>query len=194
MTPADGYDHIDWKSLWEELDWDQAERQERAAQERLRQRARQYASLPPEEQDQAASVQTVLAFSLESEVYGIDVMLVHGVRSVSQITPVPGTPDFYAGVVNVRGQIVTVLDLRRFFGMEAGTRKDPGELIIVRANQLEIGLLAHHVRGVVGVPAASIEQLEDIRYARGMTAERMILLDIARMFEDERLVVGGVDE
>jgi purine-binding chemotaxis protein CheW len=194
MSSADEFDHIDWKSLWEELDWDHADRQERAAQERLRQRARQYASLPPEDKDQAASSLTVLAFTLESELYGIDVMLVRGVRSVSEITPVPGTPQFYAGVVNVRGQIITVLDLRQFFGIEAGARKDPGELIIVQANQLEIGLLAHHVRGVMSVPAADIEPLEDIRYARGMTAERMILLDVARMFEDERLVIGGADE
>jgi purine-binding chemotaxis protein CheW len=194
MSSVDEFDHIDWKSLWEELDWDHADRQERAAQERLRQRARQYASLPPEDKDQAASSLTVLAFTLESELYGIDVMLVRGVRSVSEITPVPGTPQFYAGVVNVRGQIITVLDLRQFFGIEAGARKDPGELIIVQANQLEIGLLAHHVRGVMSVPAADIEPLEDIRYARGMTAERMILLDVARMFEDERLVIGGADE
>jgi purine-binding chemotaxis protein CheW len=194
MSSADKFDHIDWKSLWEELDWDHADRRERAAQERLRQRARQYASLPPEDTDQAASSLTVLAFTLESELYGIDVMLVRGVRSVSAITPVPGTPQFYAGVVNVRGQIITVLDLRQFFGIEVGARKEPGELIIVQANQLEIGLLAHHVRGVMSVPAVDIEPLEDIRYARGMTAERMILLDVARMFEDERLVIGGADE
>jgi purine-binding chemotaxis protein CheW len=185
---------IDWKTLWQKLDWDDESHREEATRKRLQRRARQYASLPPEKDDETAGKRFVLTFSLGKERYAIDVQLVRIVRSLDTLFPVPGTPSFYPGVVNIRGQIVTVMDLRLFFDMRVEDSDAARELIVVEANNLQIGLLAHHVYDVISVPSVEVEAIDDIRYAYGVTADRLVLLDIARMFEDSRLVIGGVDE
>lgn len=193
MAPLDDPTAIDWKALWREIDWDNEEHQKKAAAERLNKRARQYASLPPEEEEEA-SKRYVLTFLLGKERYAIDVRIVRTVRSVEKLFPVPGTPHFYPGVMNVRGQIVTVLDLRLFFEMHIDEKAPPREVIVVTINNLTIGLLAHHVYDVISVPANVVESIDDVRYAHGVTSDRLVLLDIARMFEDSRLIVGGIDE
>ena len=180
--------------MWQELDWDDATYQTNATKNRLQRRARQYAALPAEKDDEASGKRFVLTFSLGKERYAIDVQLVRLVRSVDKIFPVPGTPRFYPGVVNVRGSILTALDLRVFFDMPIDEGDKPHELIVVETNDLQIGLLAHHVYDVVSVPDTTVEAIDDIRYAHGVTADHLVLLDIARLFEDGRLIVGGVDE
>jgi purine-binding chemotaxis protein CheW len=184
---------IDWEAVWKSLDWDAEDRQQQTIHERLRQRAAQYAT-PLREDRIEGETYTVLTFALGSETYGVDVTLVQGVRAVTKITRVPGAPHFYRGVINVRGQIISVIDLRTFFEIDGDEQDPPRELIVVRANQLEIGLLARHVEGVMTVPQAAVELLEDMRYALGVTMERLVVLNIATMLEDERLIVGGGDE
>lgn len=194
MTQLPDPNAPDWQALWRELDWGDESRREQATRERLKQRARQYAALPPAKDDELAGKRFVLTFALGDERYAIDVQLVRIVRSVDKVFPVPGIPHFYPGVVNVRGQIITALDLRLFFGMALEESNPPRELIMVDVNHLRIGLLAHHIYDVVSVPATAVEAIEDIRYAHGVTAEQLVLLDLARMFEDERLIVGGAEE
>ncbi len=185
---------IDWESVLRSLDWDEEDRQQEALRERLRERARQYAA-PIRDERIIGETRMVLTFALGSEMYGIDVMVVRGVRSLATITRVPGTPRFYKGVVNVRGQIISALDLRLFFDMSFDEQGDPPrELIIVRANQLEIGLLARHVEGVETIAQTAIEPLEDMRYALGVTKERLVALDIEQLFTDSRLIIGGAEE
>lgn len=189
-TPKSG---INWEAVWKELDWDDPTRQQDAVLERLRQRAKQYAA-PLTEDKNLGDTHTLLTFRLGTEAYGVDVGVVQSVRSVSKITRVPGIPHFYRGVVNVRGQIISVLDLRRFFEIAVDDRALPGELVVVRANRLEIGILAHHVEGVMRVPQAAIEPLEDVRYALGVTMQRLVVLDIVSLLEDDRLIIGGGEE
>lgn len=192
MTRSDHSQSFDWKTLWQELDSasDDA-RHEARFREQLRQRAEQYASPPAS--TETTPLHTVLAFDLGTEQYGVDVVRVRTVRPVGRISPVPGTPAFYPGVVNIRGQIITVIDLRQFFNMDAGLPQPPGELIVVQGKRLQLGLLAHHVRGVTAIASDQVESIEDVRYARGVTASGLVLLDINRMLEDDRLVIGGAE-
>lgn len=191
MKPDENIQPIDWQAIRESLDWNAAEK----AAQRLQQRATQYAAPLKQVEETTGHVLNVLTFTLGTEQYGVDVMAVRAVRPLPKVTPVPGTPPFYSGVVNLRGQIVTVFDLRRFFDIatphDAG--RAPRELIIVNTNQLEMGLLASHVKGVMSVPAEAIQQYESVRYAYGVTAARLVILDIAALFEDERLIIGGQD-
>ncbi|MBC7872208.1 MAG: chemotaxis protein CheW [Chitinophagaceae bacterium] len=185
---------IDWKSLWRELDWDDATRNREANERRLQHRARQYAALLPTASSEDGKPQVVLAFQLGGERYAIDVMCVRAVRAITYITPVPGVPRFYRGVVNLRGQITTVMDLRLFFEIDFTDQRPPEELALVRANNLEIGILAHHVEGVMDILPKMIESLPDVRYARGVTSSGLVLLDIESLFADERLIVGGTED
>jgi purine-binding chemotaxis protein CheW len=161
--------------------------------ERLHQRTLDYAQ-PVTEMDSLLDQQeTVLVFELAGEKYGVDVMMIRAVRTIQQVTRVPGTPSFYPGVINVRGQIITVLDLRSFFEVATRTEALPEEVIIVQGNQLRLGLLAERVLGIQNVPQAAVKPLESLPYSRGMTAERVIILNMSQLLNDSRLIVGAVD-
>jgi len=192
--PTPKRQQIDWEAVWQTLNWDDETRHRVSEGARLRQRAEQYAAPPRESKSVIEDAHPVLAFELGGERYGVDVMLVRGVRAMSKIARVPGIPSFYRGVVNVRGQILTVLDLRLFFDIPVREDDTPEELVTVRANNLEIGLLANTVTGVETLPREAITPADHIRYALGVTADGLVLLNIAQMFEDERLIVGVKDE
>lgn len=181
----------DLQTLWDELNQPDDTRQQQALNERLKQRAGQYAA--PERDDaplSAAEAVDVLVFSLEPERYALPVAVVRGVRPVGNLTRVPGVPDFYRGVVNARGTILSVLDLRRFFGLSVATDDIPGELIHVEAEGLYLALLAHHIEDVQTLPRRRIQHIE-LPYAQGVTPERLVLLDPQTIFSDERLLTGG---
>lgn len=195
MTSSDNHRDLDWEAIQAKFGWDDPDDHDEAIRQRLRQRARVYAA--PNQRTELApeAVRTVLTFELGSEHYGVDVMAVRGARTISKVTRVPGTPAFYKGVVNLRGQVITVMDLRLFFGIPVDDSEvPPDELVVVQGAGLEIGLLAHNVEGVLTIPTAVFESVDNMRYALGVTRERLVLLDVQRLLEDEQLVVGGQDE
>lgn len=176
----------------EPLDWDDEHHRQAIERERLRQRAVQYAQPVVDNDELMRDARPLLTFTLDSERYGLDVMLVRGVRSVQRIVPVPGAPDHYPGVINVRGQVITSFDLRRFLGLMI-RQPDifPGEAILVRSHHLTLALLVHRVDGVVNVPATAITPVGTLTYAHGVTEDHLTVLNLAQLFEDERLIVGA---
>jgi purine-binding chemotaxis protein CheW len=128
-------------------------------------------------------------FRLGSERYALDIQAVRGVRPLGRMTRVPGTPAFYRGVVNLRGQIVSVIDLRSYFGVALVEDRPPKELILATAAGLDVALLAHHIEDVATLPKTAVEPVE-IRSARGIAPGRLIVLDAEQLFADERLIVG----
>ncbi|MBL8154811.1 MAG: chemotaxis protein CheW [Anaerolineae bacterium] len=176
----------------ETLEWDNENRRLAMERERLRQRAIQYAQPVINSDELMRDARPLLTFTLDNERYGLDVALVHGVRSIQQIVPVPGVPDYYPGVINVRGQVITTFDLRRFLGLTLRQPEvPPGEAILVRSHQLTLGLLAHRVDGVVNVPATAIKSVGTLTYAHGVTEDHLTVLNLTQLFEDERLIVGA---
>lgn len=187
--------NIDWEAIWQSLDWDDTDRQQEVIRERLKQRAQQYAQPSKQQatlQEEREEAYQLLTFRLGSEQYGIDVRMVTSVRSVSKLTRVPGAPSFYRGVVNIRGQIITVLDLRLLLSLGMDTNETPPELIVVKNPPLELAILADHVSDVERIPVDTVEPIE-MSYARGVTLNRLVVLDIEQLLSDERLFVGGVD-
>jgi purine-binding chemotaxis protein CheW len=187
---------IDWEAVWKTLNWDDDARQQTAERERLRQRAEHYAAPAREETVLPENARTVLTFDLGAERYGIDVMVVRGIRTLGSVSRVPGVPAFYRGIINVRGQIISVIDLRTFFQMPFDPHSVVAneEIVIARANKLEIALLAHQVNGVETISPSAITSVDHMPYAIGITPERLILLDVPQLFADERLIIGGVNE
>lgn len=178
-----------WNALLEQLNWDDATRQERVLQHRLRERAAQYAQPKAILQDADESERfTGVIFHLGDERYALDVRMVRGVRTIEYLTRVPATPPFYRGVVNVRGQILSALDLRIFFGLSSTSTLH--EMLIVQSNALSLAILTDRVDDVISIPRSEIEGVE-LRYAYGVTAARITVLDIEQILADERLIVGG---
>lgn len=186
--------NVDWQGIWDELDWNDQQRQQKTLNGLLNHRARQYAAPNQKiQQEDEYHKYEVLIFDLGSERYAIDVSAVRGVLPLGRVTRVPGAPYFYHGVVNVRGQILAVLDLRRFFNIGPDDDHDTDELVLISANGLELALLADHVQDVMSIPHVAIEPVE-MRYARGITLGRLLVLDIEQLCADERLIVGRTED
>ncbi len=167
---------------------------EASDQQILRARAQALARTPP----QAPAAETlleVLEFHLAQERYAVEVRYVREVLPLKDLTPLPCTPSFVLGIVNVRGRILPVLDLKKFFDLPEKGLTDLHRIILVRDHELELGLLADVVVGVRSIPADSLQPslptLTGVRsgYLKGVTAGRLVVLDLARILADPKIIV-----
>ena len=101
-------------------------------------------------------------FRLEKELYGIDVMLVQEVQRFTEITPVPGAPAFVLGIINLRGNVVTIIDTRSRFGLGPFEVTDATRIIIVEITGQVLGLLVDSVAEVVYVSHSEIEKTPNV--------------------------------
>jgi purine-binding chemotaxis protein CheW len=160
----------------------------------LRTRAQALAR-PPAYEPTAATLLDVLEFRLAQEYYALETRYVREVYPLKDLTPLPCTPRFVLGIVNVRGRIVPVYDLKKFFDLPEQGVTDLHRIILVGGNGLELGLLADATEGVRRIPLDSLgpalPTLTGIRskYLKGITPERLIVLDVARMLADPIIVV-----
>ncbi len=168
----------------------EAERKQRI----LRARARGLA-LVREVEAEPADYLEVLEFSLAYERYALETSFVREVYQLKEFTPLPCTPPFILGIVSIRGQILAVIDLKRFFNLPDKGLSDLNKVIILRRGSLEVGLLADAVTGVRTIPQAEVQApiptLEGISpdYLNGMTREALIVLDAEKILADPRLIV-----
>lgn len=159
----------------------------------LRERARRLAARDGIA-DGAGSIE-VLEFGLAGERYALEAVHVDDVVPLRELTPLPCTPGFLRGVVNVRGRLVGVVDLKKFFGLPERGITDLHRVVLLRSADLEVGLLADTVEGVSPLELHAIQPslptLTGIRetYVRGVTSERVIFLDVGAILSDRRIVV-----
>jgi purine-binding chemotaxis protein CheW len=147
--------------------------------------------------DESASEETVevVELLLAQEKYGIESGYVREVYPLKEITKLPGTPPFILGITNVRGRIIAVNDLRRFFGLQEMERKENSKVVILCHDRMELGVLVDEIVGVRSIPLAEIQSPLPAQAAvcaehmRGVTGDRMVLLDAARILSDERMIV-----
>jgi purine-binding chemotaxis protein CheW len=147
---------------------------------------------------------TYLTFMLGEEVFAIDVQKVREVLDYTSITRVPRTPDFMRGVINLRGSVVPVIDMRLKFGMNA-TQDTVDTCVIVMEISLDgettvIGALADSVKEVFDLDPGQIEPPPRIgtrlntEFIRGMgkyEEQFIIILDIDRVFSADELALVG---
>lgn len=158
----------------------------------LRDRAQELSRTLVEESPGATA--EVVTFALGTEVYAIEARYVENIYPLEDLTAVPCTPDFVVGVVNLRGRIFSVVDLRRFLGLEPTPSGEQSQVIAVNAAGLEVGLLASDVRSVELLALDKLEAaLPTMTYAaeytRGITADLVVFLDIEALLRDQRMVV-----
>ena len=160
----------------------------------LRERARSLARIPSSGLA-AESTLDVLEFRLAAERYGLETRYVHEVHPLRELTPLPCTPEFVLGIVNVRGRILPILDLKKFFQLPDQGLTDLHRIIHLRGNGLELGLLADVMVGVRRIPLErlqpSLPTLTGIRaeYLKGVTGERLVVLDLERLLSDPKIIV-----
>ena len=101
-------------------------------------------------------------FRLDKELYGIDVMLVQEVQRFTEITPVPGAPSYVLGIINLRGNVVTIIDTRSKFSLPPGEITDATRIIIVEIHGQVLGLLVDCVAEVVYINKNEIEKTPNV--------------------------------
>lgn len=160
----------------------------------LRARARALAR-PPQRAEAADSSLEVLEFRLARESYALETRHVREVYPLKNITPLPCTPPFMLGIVNVRGRITPVIDIKKFFDLPDKGLTDLHRIVLVRSGDLELGLLADVIVGVRKIRLDSLQAtlatLTGIRaeYLKGVTAQRLVVLDLERMLADPKIIV-----
>lgn len=182
------------RTIWEALNQDEDERQQQAFERLLWQRAQQYATRTQEPETHRTDAEAVLIFTLYGDRYAIPVEVVRSVRPLGDLTRVPGVPHFYRGVVNVRGRVVSVLDLHAFLRIPVRDAAAPGELVLAEASGLFLGLLAERVEMIHTLEPQAIQPVLDLPYTRGMIEGHTALLDLAALFTDTTLIVGSRSE
>ena len=93
----------------------------------------------------------LIVFQLSGKEYGIPVYLVHGIERVQHITRVPGTAPFVKGVINLRGVVTPIIDLRKRFEMEEAEYTDSTRVIIVSVEDIEVGLIVDAANDVIDI-------------------------------------------
>ncbi|MFD1382316.1 chemotaxis protein CheW [Rhodanobacter aciditrophus] len=142
-----------------------------------------------------------LTFKLLDETYGINVMQIKEVLRYSEIAPVPGAQSYVLGIVNLRGNVVTVIDTRVRFSLPECTISDDTRIIIIEHDGEQIGMLVDAVKEVFYLYQGEIEQSpsvgndEALMFIQGVyqkEEELVILLDLNRMFDidNDQLAIG----
>ena len=138
----------------------------------------------------------VLEFLLAHEMYGVELKYVREVYPLKELTPIPEIPAFVLGVVNVRGQILSVIDIKKFFDLPEKGLTDLNRVIILHSDDMEFGILADSIIGVRNILLSelktSLPTLTGIReeYLKGVTKEREIILDAGKLLSDKGIIVN----
>jgi len=137
----------------------------------------------------------IIEFILGSETYGIESVCIREVYPLKDFTPLPGTPSFVLGIINVRGQIVSVIDLKKFFNLPEKGLGEMNQVMIIHNERIEFGILADSIQGSRMVSLDSIQPSPvssggiGAGYVRGVTSDHTILLDAKNVLKDEHIVV-----
>lgn len=141
-----------------------------------------------------------VTFRLAEETYGINVMQVQEVLRMTDVAPVPGAPHFVLGIINLRGNVVTVLDLRTRLNLPRVETTEQSRILIVETHDMALGLLVDSISEVVNLQNDEIDSSptagneEGGRYIQGVysTDERLIILiEIDKLIDAEMLGEGG---
>lgn len=141
-----------------------------------------------------------LTFELGEEVYGIGIAHVTEIVGIQNITEVPDMPDFVKGVVNLRGQVIPVVDVRLRFHMPAREYDERTCIVVVNINEVQLGLVVDTVNEVMTIdesqisPPPKIAAANSARYIKGMGKvgdDVKILLDGERLLFEEEIAALG---
>ncbi len=152
--------------------------------------------------DTDAKAGMYLTFQLAEETYGLEILKVREIIGTMDITSVPRTAPYVKGVINLRGRVIPVVDLRRKFGMDEIDWTTETCIIVVRVRGMDMGLLVDRVREVLDIASDAIEAAPEMGDAAdagfllglGKTDDGVtILLDIGRVMADAKLSAEGFE-
>ena len=162
----------------------------------LEARARQIATTSGDDRD--GEIITVLSVGIGDEQYALPVEALTVVQEDIPVIPVPCVPSFVAGIANIRGHIIPVIDLAVLLNVAGSTAPDSRSLIVTASNQVNIALRVDTVGEVVSLwgddlfSPSAISDTTQNPYLRSMTADGMGILDVEAILNDPALVIAEV--
>ncbi|MET1078162.1 MAG: chemotaxis protein CheW [Pseudomonas sp.] len=135
-----------------------------------------------------------VTFRLDDETYGINVMQVQEVLRYTEIAPVPGAPSYVLGIINLRGNVVTVIDTRQRFGLDSAEVTDNTRIVIIEADKQVVGIMVDSVAEVVYLRQSEVETApnvgndESAKFIQGVcnkNGELLILVELDKMMSEE---------
>jgi len=137
-----------------------------------------------------------LEFVLAQERYAIETLYIREVYPMKDLTVLPCTPPFVLGIINVRGQILSVVDVKKFFDLPEKGITNLNKVIIVKKDKMELGILSDEIVGIRNIPRDDLQRflptLSGIRaeYLKGVTSERLVILEMEKLLTDKQLVIN----
>jgi purine-binding chemotaxis protein CheW len=202
LSPPAGYKHgLDWADLHRRLDASQSALQRKLSpgpeekQKILRARARQLAKPGKGEATSPQSLLEVVEFVLGPEHYGIESNHIREIHPLTEFTPLPCTPLFVLGLVNVRGRILSIINIKKLFDLPEKGLTDLNKVIIVHTHHMELGILADAILGVQVIAPEEIHPalptMTGIRadYLKGITKDSLVVLNVENILADDKILV-----
>lgn len=166
-----------------------------SAEKILRARARKLAQTLPDATPHADLLR-VVEFRIAHEIYALALKRIRIIHPLKDLTFIPGVPDFIRGVINLRGEIISVIDLRVFFDLPDQGVTGLSHVIILTTNDMEFGILADEILGIEEIFKSDLQRtlptLTGIRadYLKGVTANGMVVLDDDKLLSDEKMIIN----
>lgn len=144
----------------------------------------------------------LVTFSIGEEEFGVDILKVQEIIRTMEITKVPRAPEFVEGVINLRGKVIPIIDLRRRFGLSSKDHDKHTRIIVIEINNMIVGFVVDSVSEVLRIPASTVEPPPPV--VAGMESEYisgvgklqdrlLILLDLDRLLSSEDMdLLGGL--
>ncbi|MHB8580261.1 MAG: chemotaxis protein CheW [Ignavibacteriaceae bacterium] len=142
----------------------------------------------------------IIEFSVAAETYGIESDFISEVYLLKDFTILPGLPSFVFGIINVRGQIISLISLKRLFGLPEKGIRELNKVIIIHNNRMEFGILADIILGSYAVSLDEIQKnpiqtnLSNAGYFKGVTNDHIIILDAKNILNDEKIIIHQKSE
>lgn len=145
-------------------------------------------------EEQSVDELQVVIFALDNNHYGVHILEVQEIIKYQEITKLPNTPYFVEGIVNLRGKIIPVMDLRKRFGLESMEINENWKILILKTEEFSFGIMVDNISEVERLPVSIIEEPPAVvsgikgKYINGIakTDKRLlILLDVDKILSDE---------
>lgn len=162
----------------------------------LKERARFYA-MERELREDSVHKRELLVFSLAYERYAVDTSSVREVLPLKSLTFLPGVPEFIMGIIHVRGQILSVIDLRKLFNITERGITEFNKIIILTHDDMELGILADEIEGIVSVQISQVHAIPptmkgvNADFLSGVAVGNIIVLNSEAILGSEAIKAGS---
>lgn len=161
----------------------------------LRKRAQSIAQQSTDDTSDQEHIE-VIEFRLGVETYALETEYVREVYLLSNYTPLPGLPDFILGITNIRGQIISIIDLKKLFNLPSKGIGELNKIIVVQNEKMEFGILSDIILGTYSIPLSAITSSYTnmtgigAEYLKGVSSDHIIVIDAMAILNDEKNIIN----